>query len=355
MIAIVLACEVKAEPPVEVYLEEIRKAKLDYKIICWAPRSSSPIHRNPSGCIEFQFKKRDGSLKSKLVNYWRFRRFLLKQLSLLRPNKLIFIPTQAGILLPKRFFRRNAGRYYFDYRDPGYENYKFYRKRVMNMVNCSFATAISSQGFLQVLEPSDKYVLAHNAYYYETKRSTVRKNEPPFKIVSIGTLRTPEFVWNEIAPFIHDDRFEVHLYGTGDDRTVAFLKERLEKDSIQNVVYHGVFLEEELPAIIDSADALLVYYLSKIDGLYHMPDRLYLGLQYVKPMIANSETYCSSFLQNNEIGFGLDPNNPELDELAVFLSSLNPSKIYENCTRCLKQIKTDNETWRMSIVKFLNA
>ena len=353
MIAIVLACEVKAEPPVEVYLEEIQKAGLDYQIICWAPRSNSPIHKNPEGCIEFSYKKRDGSLKSKLKNYWHFRRFLIKQLKVLKPEKIIFIPTQAGILLPRRFFRRMDGNYYFDYRDPGYEKYGFYRKRVMNMVRHSFATAISSKGFLNILEPSDRYVLAHNGYVYQAKTPGLANAEPPYKIISIGTLRTPEFVWNEIVPFVHDNRFEVHLYGTGDERTVRFLRETLEKEHIKNVFYHGVFQNEELPAIIQSADALLVYYLSKIDGLYHMPDRLYLGLEYSKPMVANADTYCAKYLVENSIGFGLDQAKPDLEGLSKFLSSVNPSTIYQNCSTCLKQIEKDNETWRTSIRAFL--
>ena len=353
MIAIVLACEVKAEPPVRVYLEEIKNAGLDYQIICWAPRSDSPIHKNPKGCIEFSYKKRDGSLSSKLRNYWHFRRFLTKQLKALKPEKIIFIPTQAGILLPARFFKKMDGCYYFDYRDPGYEKYGFYRKRVMNMVRHSFATAISSKGFLEVLEPSNKYVIAHNGYVYKAKKPAPFGGNPPYRIVSIGTLRTPEFVWNEIAPFIHDERFEVHLYGTGDDRTVRFLQEKLDKESIGNVFYNGVFQDEELASIIDGSDALLVYYLSKIDGLYHMPDRLYLGLEYSKPMIANSETYCSRYLQENGIGYGLDPRRPDLDGLSRFLSSINPSTIYENCSTCLERIEKENETWRTSIRAFL--
>lgn len=353
MIAIVLACEVKAEPPVEVYLEEIQKAGLDYQIICWAPRSNSPIHKNPDGCIEFSYKKRDGSLGSKLKNYWNFRRFLVKQLRLVKPDKIIFIPTQAGILLPKRFFRKMDGNYYFDYRDPGYEKYGFYRRRVMNMVRHSFATAISSRGFLNVLEPSNKYVLAHNGYTYQAKKPVPISEKPPYRIASIGTLRTPEFVWNEIAPFIHDERFEVHLYGTGDERTVRYLQETIGKEAIKNVYYHGTFRNEELPSIINGADALLVYYLSKIDGLYHMPDRLYLGLEYSKPMIANAATYCSRYLVENDVGYGINPMKPDLGSLSKFLSTVNPSTIYKNCSACLKQIEKDNEAWRTSIKAFL--
>ncbi len=353
MIAVVLACEVKAEPPIEVYLEEINNLGLEYKIICWAPRSDSPIHKNPEGCIEFTYKKRDGSLKSKIHNYWKFRRFLVKQLRLLKPEKFIFIPTQAGVLLPKRFFKRISGKYYFDYRDPGYEKYRFYRNRVMNMVRHSYATAISSQGFLEILDDSDKYVIAHNGYNYRPKKALGTNGCPPFKIVSIGTLRTPEFVWNEISPFVNDTRFEVHLYGTGDDRTTKYLRETLEKKSIINVFYHGTFQDEELDAIINGADALLVYYLSKIDGLYHMPDRLYLGLEYAKPMVANALTYCSRYLIKYGIGYGLDPSNPDLDSLSTYLSSVNPSIIYKNCLECLKTIEKDNETWRTSIRAFL--
>lgn len=355
MIAVVLACEVKAEPPVQVYLEEFEKAGAPYQIICWAPRSSSPIHQNPIGCIEFQYKKRDGSLKSRVFNYFRFRRFLIRKLKEIKPDKIVFIPTQAGVLLPKRFFRKNLGKYYFDYRDPGYENYQFYLRRVMNMVNHSFATAISSTGFLNVLAPSQKYILAHNAYLFEANGPRERQNHPVKNVVSIGTLRTPEFAINQITPFISDPRFMVHLYGTGDERTIVALKSFLQDNCVNNVVYHGRFRDEELPSIIESSDALLVYFLSKLDGLYHMPDRLYLGMQYATPMIGNADTYCSKYITDNGLGFALDPRQMDLDALYEYLSTIDLSKIYENSRRCLEQVRQDNEKWRESIQTFIKS
>lgn len=355
MIAIVLACEVKGEPPVEVYLDEIRKANEPYKIICWAPRSFSPIHQNPPGCIEFKFKKRNGKTLNKIVNYFRFRRFLIKKLKEICPDKIIFIPTQAGVLLPKRFFRKWDGRYYFDYRDPGYENYHFYLKKVMFMVNHSFATAISSKGFLDILEPSDKYVLAHNGYNYKVKLSTKKELSSPISIVSIGTLRTPEFVLNQIKPFAGDNRFLLRLYGTGNEMTVSALNVYLKENEITNVIYEGRFQDEDLARIIDEADALLVYYLSKLDGLHHMPDRLYLGLEYGKPMIGNSDTYCGRFIVDNGLGYPLSPLNADVNGLANYLKNMNLDEIQENAASCLAIIEKDNELWRESIRKFIKS
>ena len=353
MIAIVLACEVKAEPPIQVYLEEFQRVGADYKIICWAPRSDSPLHQNPPGCIEFKFKKRDGSLKSKLVNYFRFRRFLIKELRKMNPEKILFIPTQAGILLPKRFFRKHSGRYYFDYRDPGYENHRLYLKRVMHMVHHSFATAISSRGFLNVLLPSNKYVVCHNAYDFETHALPRPKSHSPLVIASIGTLRTPQFAINEVSSFVNDPRFEVRLYGTADDRTLKALDVYLREQKVANVFYKGRFEDDELPSIIEQSDALLVYFLSKLDGLFHMPDRLYLGLQYGKPMIANGETYCGKYIVDNGLGCIIDPKNVSLDPVYQYLSSVDYVKIYSNAKRCLLEAKVENEAWRASIRKFI--
>ena len=355
MIAVVLACEVKAEPPVQVYLEEFQCAKADYKIICWASRSDSPLHQNPPGCIEFKFKKRDGSLKSKLINYFRFRRFLIKELRKMKPEKILFIPTQAGVLLPKRFFRRHSGQYYFDYRDPGYENHRFYLNRVMNMVKHSFTTAISSPGFLRVLRPSDKYVICNNVYAFETRGSRSNSRRATRIITSIGTLRTPKFVINEISPFVCDSRFEVRLYGTADDRTQKALDEFLKNNHVTNVVYKGVFRDDELPQIISESDALLVYYPSELDGMYHMPDRLYLGLQYGKPMVGNLETFCGQFLVKNGLGVSLNPHSDDLDALYQFLSRANLDKISMNSRKCLKKAERENALWKESIRRFIQS
>ena len=355
MIAIVLACEVKAEPPVQVYLEEFERAGVEYRVICWAPRSDSPLHQNPPGCIEFKYKKRDGSLKSRIVNYFRFRRFLIRTLRELNPDKCLFIPTQAGVLLPKRYFIKHAGRYFFDYRDPGYENHRFYLKRVMHIVRCSYATAISSRGFLNVLLPSDKYVISHNVYEYETRRLSKRPLGEHVIITSIGTLRTPEFAINEVIPFVNDDRFELHLYGTADERTLGALNRFLEERSVTNVFYNGRFEDGELPTIIERSDALLVYFLSKLDGLYHMPDRLYLGLQYAKPMIANADTYCAKYIVDNELGCAIDPNNVDLNKVYEYLSSADYDRIYRNAKRCLEEARADNEVWRKSIRNFIKS
>jgi|GEM_PF-5197299 len=355
MIAVVLACEVKAEPPVQVYLEEFERAGAEYKIICWAPRSDSPLHQNPPGCIEFKYKKRDGSFKSRLVNYFRFRRFLIRALRELNPDKCLFIPTQAGVLLPKRYFVKHSDRYYFDYRDPGYENHRFYLKRVMHIVRHSYATAISSRGFLNVLLSSEKYVISHNAYEYEVRRPPIHSLGKPIVITSIGTLRTPEFAINEVKPFMNDDRFELRLYGTADARTLEALTRFLEENSVKNVTYKGRFEDAELPTIIERSDALLVYFLSKLDGLYHMPDRLYLGLQYAKPMIANADTYCAKYIVDNELGCAIDPHNVDLNKVYDYLSSADYDRIYRNAKRCLEETHADNEVWRKSIRNFIKS
>ena len=117
----------------------------------------------------------------------------------------------------------------------------------------------------------------------------------------------------------------------------------------------GRFQDEELEDIVRSSDALLVYFLSKLDGLYHMPDRLYLGLQYGRPMVANADTYCAQYIVKNGLGFALDPKKPDLDGLFQYLLYYDADTIYRAARSCLQKVEEENEAWRKSIRNFLKS
>ena len=187
MISIVFCGDLRYCPYLSRYTDRLDKAKSKYEVLFWnraglkiSLNSNYKYYNNPSA--------EDLSKWNKLHDFLGFRAWLKKQLSVSKPDGIIFLSTLSAVLLfdvAKKYKKR----YIFDIRDYSYENIKVFRKIESCIIRDSYFTAISSKGF-QAFLPGHDYVIAHNFNRNDIIENQVFAPQTvPYRIVWNGTVR----------------------------------------------------------------------------------------------------------------------------------------------------------------------
>ena len=154
----------------------------------------------------------------KLNNFIKYAIFLQKMIKKKRYDKLIILTTQTAIPICNVLLGKYKGNYIFDYRDITKE-YKstLYKKLVHRIINNSFSTMMSSQGFIDALELNNvkKIQIAHNTKCLEksTYKAIINKIDPVIKIVYWGIVRQKEHTKKVCDCFGGDSRFQLIFHG----------------------------------------------------------------------------------------------------------------------------------------------
>ena len=254
IVKIILVCnnDLFLFPFLDKYLS-LLKDKCKYKVLFWNRNENQFC---PDHLIYKSYKNKKHSLFSKLLNYFGFVRFVKKELTLEKPDRVIVFNTQSMVLMHK-FLEKRKIQFIFDYRDESHEKNPMYRKMVESCITDSLLTVFSSPGYLSLfnnIDPS-KTVICHNNKYSSNLILNRKKNK---KIVLTfwGMIRHEDYFLRLISKISCDNRFEIAFYGLGYSK----LKERSDKIHSQNICFYGPYVEKEIPLILSKTDIAINAY-----------------------------------------------------------------------------------------------
>lgn len=342
-------------PYIEYYERVLRKENVKYESIFWDRFNNLKTEKiNNEYIIHIKCVPGESKLK-KIFPMYQFKNEIQKIISREKYTHLIVLTTLPGILIYKTLLKNFKNKYILDIRDYTYENFNFYKNLVDKLVENSFFTAISSKGFLKFLNHNKKIVPCHNISNFEMQKEDcddLRKKEQ-LTIGFVGGVRYYKENCKLIEAFANNPKYL--LAYIGEPNIDCNLEEFCSKRKIKNVYFSGKFKNSDKPKIYEKIDLInAVYGNESLEVTTALPNRLYDGLLFKKPIIATKGTYLAEILESKKLGITIDINSENLvEKLDNFINNFDIKKFKKLSIECLNNILIEQDKYEKYIKMFV--
>ena len=316
MIGIVHINTPGSSPYLKNYIDLLTAEGMPFELIFWDRENERESY---PGVTSWMYSKPIPNGLSRVLKIRHFIGFSMYARKIIRRrgyDKLIVMTTMTAQVLYSLLVKRYKNRFFLDIRDHTYEQYGIYRRREVRIVAASWATAISSEGFLSFLPPSGKYVLAHNLYADDLVKAehfvpAVRQLGQPVRIVFTGLMRALDIDQYFLQKLGRDERFELYFHGSA---TNPGQYEQFCKDNgLDAVRFTGRYTFDQKPGLIAPAHLLYNYF----DGIimqHAMTNRYYDSLVFGIPTLSKAATFCGKRVADRGLGITLDLDDPNFSD-----------------------------------------
>lgn len=324
MVGIIYISDLRGCPFIQRYIDVLDEKNEDYKILIWNRESKVTGINRSNKLIEFSFYQDTRNSKFVKINgFLRYSKFLHHEIKNNRFDKLIVLCTLTGVLIADLLLGEYRYKYIFDIRDASYENFPLFKKIERGLIDNSYFTTISSDGFLDILPESNKYVFCPNLrsediYNAEKDESSFLKKKKGEKLnfVYIGAVRQYDNIKRIVDAFAGDERFEVYFHGAGDEGYHDMV-EYVEGKKYTNIHFTGRYSNDQKMALLKKADILNNFYASTYDMRYANTNKYLDAMIYHIPLVSNLETHDGIRSVEEQIGIS-------------YLNVLSPDSLYED-------------------------
>ncbi|MBR2635112.1 MAG: hypothetical protein IKD31_05990 [Clostridia bacterium] len=353
MIALVFCGDLKYCPYINRYIERLENAHVDYKVYFWN-RSKFELKLSDHYVYYDQASDLTSGKVQKLLDFVRFRSWLIQQLKKNHHEKIIALSTLTGVFLGS-FLYKKKGSYIFDVRDYSYEHIKPFYWIEKKVVENSAFTAISSAGFKAFL-PDRDYIIAHN----------FNRNDIIEGVKFSKTCGKINFVWNGVVRYFefqryyldalkNDPRFDIVFHGDGPE--LNLYKEYCAQNGFNNVLFTGSYNNSEKAALLKNAHILNnCYGYTKNAGnklKYAVSNRFYDGMIYHIPQLVEPEGYKPRWAKEAGIGVAFPPNEGFADKLYAYYQGLDVDTFDSACENELHRVISEDDHYVKMIDEFI--
>lgn len=356
-VCIVAFAERNIIPYIENYENILKEYGIEYDCIFWDRYSDLPIEKKGNE-YTIHIKCMPGANKlGKIIPMYKYKKIVESIINQHNYTHLIILTTLPGVLISKVLLNKYRDKYILDIRDYTYEKYNFYKNIVDRLVEESYFTAISSKGFLKFLKDSRKIIPCHNIgeRFKEERVNENFKNKNKVTIGFVGCVRYYKEDCKLIEALANNNKYELLYIGK---QNVDFnLNEFCEKAKITNVIIKGEFKNIDKPNIYKEIDIVNSFYGNdSLEVTTLLPNRLYDGLLFKKPILASKGTYLGDLVAKNNIGCVLDPDNMDNadDVLNCFMEQFDCIEFEHKAKELLIEINYEQERFYRKIIDFVN-
>lgn len=337
------------------YEEEILKQGFQYDIVFWDRFSKGPLKKNGNEYI-FQCPCTLGGNKlKKFYPFYLFRKTILQILSSVPYDKLIILNTMPGFLLQDVLLQHYKGRYVLDIRDYTYEKYALYKSRVLSLVDNSCFTALSSRGFCQFLGTHSKFVITHNISNELAKENepTLSKHKSSICLGFVGVARAYEANTLLISKLAGKERY--FLKYAGYHYPDCDLQEFCRQHQYAAVRFFPPYKNEEKPLLYKDIDIInTIFGDNTLEVSTNLPNRLYDGLLFQKPLLASKNTYTGNLVEKYKIGLAVDVKRDDVyGELNRYVNNFDEEAFLTATETLLKKICEEQDRFHKNIERFI--
>lgn len=332
-------------PYVRNYESILRAAGVEHLVITWdrthaEERSAGPV-----------FRDRKTGHRRTYLDYWRYGRFVVRQLERTECDRLIVFGIPLSHMLGRYLMSHYRGRYVVDIRD-------YHRLlKVTNMggyIDRSAFTVVSSPAYAQWLPKGREFVVNHNTKVEsldELKEPVKTRHDREVVISTIGAIRDYRMAICLIDSLKHSQSVVLRFDGEG--ICSQDIARYVNTNSIANVRLTGRYSEEDEDALYGLSDLVAICIPS--DGVNNrtlLPNRLYNSLKNGKPMIALSGTYVAQIIQ--DYGLGLVVNSFEGLEQRItrYLNDFDIESYKRGRLSFFAEVFRDNSKFRSMLAQF---
>jgi len=338
-------------PYMDKYTSFFDKNNVDYDIVCWQREEDNP----PEKENEFYYyeKPKEGSFHM-IRSYLRYKKFVVDILEKNKYDKIIVLTTLPAIMLEKYLLKNYDNKYIFDYRNYSFEVFGLFRNKVNKIIKHSRITAVSSMGFLDFLDESEKIVMNHNNSHIADKREAQDLKEK--QVINIGFVGgIKNFEENTALMQKLKNTFRYQLWYIGKPKKNCDLQGYATENSITNTSFIGKFDNSQRLELYDNIDVVNgIYGDNSLKATTSIPARLYEGVLLAKPIIASKGTYLGEIVDKYKLGLVLDVETEDaLTLINNFVNSFQPEEFDQSCKDFLSVVEEDEAILLSSLYEFI--
>lgn len=297
--------------------------------------------------------------RKKISGFLKYAIFMRKKIKTQKYDKLIILTTQTAIPLCDLLLWKYKGKYIYDYRDITQEkSSRIYAYLVRLLYKYSFATMISSKGFLQALRipEAENSIMSHNRQFscrHSTFTAVISKKDP-IRVVYWGIVRQVEHNKKICDIFGNDSRFDVTYHGSGFDQE---LSEYCQTHGYTNIQFTGKYSQDAIPRFVAETDLVLASYENDVEQKPALPVKLYDAVYYHIPMLVTDESYLATFTKGLHGVFciRLNDSNTITDQIYTWYHSLKADAVNQDFNQLEEQIYADDLIFERKLRSFLNT
>ena len=311
-------------PYIKYYERELVAKNIAYNICTWDKYSDAKI--TTDGCVITIHQKWHLG-KRKYFDFISVSRKLKEIIDNGHYTHLILVNTIWAMLLRHTLLSHFRNRYILDVRDYKCETITGYQFFLKDIINNSFFTTISSDGFREFLPKSAKIITNHNITNIKSafKLPSLCANKKHVSIGFFGYIR-----------YKKENELLIHKMG-GNRRFSLFYRGvyaencRLDKMSeikYSNVNFGGPFNNDDKPVLYKNVDMIhSIYGNEDLATSTLLPNRLYDAIIFKKPLLVSPHTYLAHVVEKYNLGVSIDLNNPNfMLELNKYIASFDELK-----------------------------
>jgi len=355
MIALIFCGDLKFCPYIKRYIERIEKHNAEYNVYFWNRGNFDlELPSNYYYC-NLQSELSNGKLK-KFVDFIGFRKWLIKELEIAKPEKIVALSTLTGIILGSTLYKGDA-EYVFDIRDYSYEHIPIFYNIEKKVIKHSYFTAISSKGFETFL-PNNNYVIAHNFNRADIMDYCVmNKSSGVINFVWNGVVRYFEYQKQYLDALKNDDRFQIIFHGDGPDLD-NYIK-YCNNNNFKNVCFTGSYDNSKKSEILSNAHILnncYGYLFNAGNRLKHaVSNRFYDGLIYRIPQLVEPVGYKSKWVLDSGVGTSMPVDDNFADCLYEYYRSIDCNEFNKQCEKELQKVIAEDDEYISKIDMFIEG
>lgn len=358
MIGIIFIGDLKYCPYLKRYTESLEKNNTKYEVLYWNREGSNTKY--PENYISYvKRSKLNKSIYRKLSDFIGYKLWLNRRLKDKKYDKLIVLSTLSGIISFEFLVNKFKNKYIFDIRDYSYEHNKIFYLIEKKIIEKSYFTCISSEGFKNFLPQDQTYLNVHNFNSNDNHSlaNFSKKNRgQTLNLVWMGAVRYFNHQKKIIDKLKNDPRFNLIYHGSGADLD-EYIK-YCNANDVKNVVFTGEYNNENKRKLIEETDIINNSYMTPklMEVKYAISNKYYDGIVYKVPQLVESDTYKATKVQTNGLGIAVDPDDPDFaDKLYDYYFSVEEKAFNKACDKELSIVLNEDYAYQASILKFIEA
>ncbi|MBX0357722.1 hypothetical protein [Halobacillus sp. Nhm2S1] len=356
MIGLVFIGNIEYCPYLEKYKQVLDKENIEFEVLYWNRDELKTEY--PDNYLSFNERSRRSKKKLlKIMDFIKFKKWLTKNIKTNGYEKIIILDTLSGILISKLLQREYKKKYIFDIRDYSYEKIESFFRVEKKVIDSSYFTCISSEGFKKFLPKDYNYIMAHNFNYNNLSISSnfvKKKKGEKLNIVWIGSVRYYEHQKKIISKLKNDSRFHLIFHGAGPYLDKLF--EYTNQEGVKNITFTGFYNNEDKASLLLDADIINNSYDPEVGYAvkYAISNKYYDGVIFKIPQLVEVGTYKDNKVKDSGVGFSIDVNNDNFANILYdHYFNINERKFNENCNLELKKFTSEDSDYIKGIKGFL--
>ncbi|ARJ39622.1 hypothetical protein SporoP8_12505 [Sporosarcina ureae] len=347
-IALICPSNMLFMPYVDNYVKILKENEVDFTIINW-----DRLHLGQEGNILSYKDKKVGHQRGYL-SYYRYSRFIVRQLKHSEFDKVIVFGIQLTYFLKAYLQKRYKENYIMDIRDYN-KSLKLFT--IKKSIDSSFFTTISSPGYKEWLPTSSKYVINHNTTVKnigKLERPILKSVGRPLNISYVGTITNLDVNLQLIHELQNNPDYFLKFHGDGmiNEDIEQYVKEK----EIHNVSIKGRYQKNEEVWLYKQADLVnMLLFSDHINNRTCLSNRLYNAVIHGKPLLSLNNTYLSDVIEQYKLGLVVDSLSEISQKLNQYVNNFNEAEYEKGREAFLHTVIEENANFKMRLEEFISG